>query len=706
MRRLLVAIAILLICGGGVLALIWFGNYFMTYAASKHHLSVDKGAPQLLSLGTKTVLDLHGSGFNRETSVSLAMDVDNSEAVIGTFPLQGIYNESILHGDFLYLAPEEGGVEVLNVKNPRQPQFLKEYLVGRSINDIQRSGDYLYLSCGKLGISIMKIQQGGLLDHITDISMESIARQCLFVDGFLYVAAGSGGLLVYDVRQLEQVELVQVVRSGPFISKMTISDGYLYLAVSGKLIEVYQLTEPQRPLLVSSLPLPATIFDLVTFQQQLYVATKNGIFLYCLANAKHPELLQQWTGFGAARKVFAGMENVYVSDSYSGLRIIDSKIEASPDYIDLNIDPRTMTETSDYLFLAGSNKGLLIVDKNALSSRQVVRTINTLGSVRDLFIKDHWLYVADARGGVLLQDLDAEDAPFIAISPHWGESFSIDQELLFVAQSKEGIGVFNISYPGQPASVAFWPDLVAMRLSVAGDYLLASKGIGGVDLIDISDIQHPIIKDTLPNIHPLDISSEGHLVYIASKDEGLLIYEITDDAKLSRLSRLSTPFPMNHFDLAVALQVQSGIAYIANGRSGLLVVDVREPAEPTILSSIGVPGICKGIRLVANKAFVVSHHGGINIINIEDPEKPVLLNSIFMPGLSRGLQVVDDLIYVTQKEMGVTVIPVPVAAETVKLLSRQRIQIVLPSPKIPGRYNLQLVNPRESVVSDGVVTYQ
>lgn len=706
MKRLLVVIAVMLFFAGGVLALIWFGNYFESYAASRHRLRVEKPAPQLLHLGTQTVFDLQGSGFDRETSVSLFMDVSNSEAVIGTFPLEGIYNESILHDDFLYLAPEEGGVQVLNVKNPIQPHFLKEYLVGRSINDIQRSGNYLYFCCGKLGVSIMQIQQGGFLEHIADISMESIARQCFFIDGFLYVAAGSDGLLVYDVRQPKQVELVQRVKSGTFISKMTVSGDYLYLAVSGRLLEIYQLTDPQLPLLVGSFLLPETLFDFVTFRQQLYVATWNGILLYCLENAKQPELLRQWTGFGAARKVFAGKENVYVSDSYSGLRIIDLEVEASPDYIDLNIDPRTITEISNYLFIAGSNKGLLIVDKNALSSRQIVRTINTPGSARDLFIKDHWMYVADGRGGVLLQNLDVEGSALSTVSSHWGESFNVDQETLFVAQAKTGIEVFDISDLGQPESMAFWPNLKAMRLTVTGDYLLTSKGIGGVDLIDISDIQHPIIKDALADVHALDITSEGRFIYVASKNEGLLIYEITDNAKLNRLSRLSTPFPMNHFDLAVAVQVHNGIVYIANGQTGFLIVDAREPAEPKILSSTDVPGICKGINVVGNVAFVVSHHGGINVINIEDPEKPIFLTTISMPGLSRGLQVVDDLIYVTQKEMGVTVIPVPVAAKTVKLLSRQKMRVVLPSPKVPGRYNLQITNQRESVVSDGVVVYQ
>ena len=186
MKRLLVAVVVLMIFGGGVLALFWFGNYFSSYVFSRDRLSVEKPIAQTLSLGTQTVLNLHGVGFNPETSVSLFMDVSNSEAVVGSLPLGGIYNESLLHGDFLYLARDEGGVQVLNIKNPQQPQLLNEYLIGRTIVDIHHSGNYLFLSCGRLGVAIMRIRQNGLLDYVADIVPGTTARKCQFVDGFLF----------------------------------------------------------------------------------------------------------------------------------------------------------------------------------------------------------------------------------------------------------------------------------------------------------------------------------------------------------------------------------------------------------------------------------------------------------------------------------------------------------------------------------------
>ncbi|MCK5912577.1 MAG: hypothetical protein KAG12_01780, partial [Desulfuromusa sp.] len=458
-------------------------------------------------------------------------------------------------------------------------------------------------------------------------------------------------------------------------------------------------------LLVGSLKLSENIFDLVAHQQQLCVATHGGVSMYSLTHAAQPRLLHQWTDFGAAKRVFSGSKHIYVSDSFSGLRMIDPEVDTAPSFVDLNIDPRTISATSDYLFVAGSDNGLLVVDKNTSLARQVVKTINTSGYARDLYIKNRWLYIAADQGGVSLQGVDSEDGVRF-FSARRGKSFTVYKDLLFVAEGKQGIEVFDISKPSHPLAVVDWPNLESLRLAVIDNYLLSVNGTSEVELIDISALQYPVRKDVLPDVHALDIASDGNLIFIASRNEGLLIYEITENSKFNRLSQLLTPFPMNQFDQAVAVQVRDGIAYVANGRSGLLIVDVSKPRKPTILSSIDIPGICEQLRVVGRKVIITSHHGGINIVNIDDPQKPILLNSIATPGLSRGLQVVDDLIYVTHDAVGVTVVAAPVMAKKVELISSRQIKVTLPSPKFPGRYSLQISNGRELIGSDGVITYR
>ncbi|MEE4252866.1 MAG: hypothetical protein V2I50_02375, partial [Desulfuromusa sp.] len=302
MKRLFVILTIIIFCGGGVLTLLGLGNYFISYLSSQGRLSVEKSSPQVLPVGTRAVFHLQGSGFNGETSANLLIDVNNSEAIIGSVPLEGVFNDSLLYGDTLYLVSSSGGLKVLDIKDPSQPRLFKEYLVGRSINDVYRYGEYLYLSCRKLGVSIMQIQQDGTLQHMTDIAVETFAVNCQVLHGYLFIAGREGGLLVYDVREPRHPRLVQIFRNESLASKVMVFEDFLYLAVAGNRIEIYQLTTPQRPFLVGTVQLTTNVYDLVVYRQHLYVAGEAGVSLYGLANPQQPVLLQQWSDFGSARK--------------------------------------------------------------------------------------------------------------------------------------------------------------------------------------------------------------------------------------------------------------------------------------------------------------------------------------------------------------------------------------------------------------------
>ena len=370
MKRQLATFAGVLFFGGGVLVLLWLGNYFNSYASSRDILSVEESTPIVLPLGTAKVFDLRGGGFNKKTIANLVMDINNTEAIVGSIPLEGIYNDSLLYGDYLYLASSLGGLQVLDIQDPHQPRLFKEYLAGRSIFDVYRNGEYLYLCCTKLGVSIMQIQQDGTLKHINDVAVESLALNCQVFDGYLFIVGGKGGLSIYDVRQPKQVQLVKIVRAASFASKVLISGEFLYLSDDENKIEIYQLAVPQMPLLVGSFQLSAKVFDLVVCRQLLYVASEAGLSLYGLSDPRQPILMQHWVDFGSAKRLFAGLEHIYISDSFSGLRRVAADDQEPSAYFSLNVDPRVLSETADYLYVAGSNKGLLVVDKKKLSRRQ------------------------------------------------------------------------------------------------------------------------------------------------------------------------------------------------------------------------------------------------------------------------------------------------------------------------------------------------
>jgi len=551
----------------------------------------------------------------------------------------------------------------------------------------------------------MSISSDGLLEHVADIILTSTVLKTYCADNYLYIAAGKAGLLVYNINQPKQAVFVKKIASH-FASNFAVQDQYLYLAAGKDRISIFKIDHPESPVFSGSLVFADKLHDLAVYQHRLYLATETGVSLYQLENPQRPQLNRQWTDFGSAEKLFPGEKHMYVSDSFSGFRIIDPSDEYLPEFINLSINPRMVIEGKDYLYVAGADQGLLIVEKELLSLRSVVETMNTSGSAHDLWVRGHWLYVADATGGTLLRNLADRSSPFISLSKHRSESFAAMNNLLFVAQGRGGVEVFDVSSPEQPKFVTYWPGLQGWRLAVDGQYIVASKGAFGIDFVDISDIYHPVIVDSIKDIHPLDVAMIGNTVYVVSKDNGLLIYKVMEGEQLKRVSQLMTPFPMNRFDLSIAIQVEDGTAYIANGRAGLLIVDVTNPVKPIILSSISVPGICKELKVVNKRIYAVSHRGGVSVVDVKDPVNPIVLNTFTIPGLSRGIESVDDSIYVSHNVMGVTKVPMPIVPDAVDVISRGEMRVELPSPHSGGHYNLQISNPQGSIVIERSIFYK
>lgn len=702
MKRKIVLLLVLFFAGG-IVSLFLFGHYFLLYGVSQESLSVAPVKKQNLTLGMPVTFHLSCRGFDSQTSVSLFADVRASESVVGTFPLDGYFKEGFAYGDYLYLAANGKGIQVLDISEREKPRLLNEYLAGRSIIDIHRQGSTLYLSCGKMGVSVMSILPDGRLKHVRDIVPELTVSKTFFQDGLLYVSAGSAGLVVVDLSVLDHASApCKITRH--FSSDFAVFKHYLYAPDEKGNIEIYNITQPSHPNLLYSFETTGKIRDLLIQNQQLYLATELGVFQYTLEDPIQPVQTHHWTNFGSAKKMSAGGGHIYVSDSFSGLRIIDVDSDSAPEFVNLKVDPQIIVDVDHYLYVAGSDHGVLIVNKNDLPQQTTVKSINTGDSAHDLLLLDQWLYVADTHGGLQLKSIE-RDEPFRVITTQQCDSLSRWESYIFVSHGRRGIEIFDISDPSLPRSISLFPELRGFRFAVLSHYLVAAKGYLGVDLIDIQDIQHPVIVDRLDDLFPLGLTVQNDHLYVASKERGLLIFRILDNGYLEHLGQLETPFPMNHFDMSLAVQVVDDVAYIANGHSGLLIVNVADPGHPTILSSTAIPGICKDLEIVGTVAYIVSQDGGISAVDIKDSRNPVVLNTFPLQGLSRGIQVAKGNIYVAHKAMGVTVVPVPIVNRNITVSSAGEASVTLPSPAVPGAYNLQISNGNGRVVLEQVVSY-
>ncbi|NOQ51453.1 MAG: hypothetical protein GQ578_04465 [Desulfuromonadaceae bacterium] len=708
MNRRTVAFGLAILLGGYVFLLGWAGQLFFSHAKGQNALLVNPLPVRELPLGETVDLRLQGRGFDEQTRVSVRMDVNNQEAIVGSFPLGGVSNDMLIVGDILYLASTSEGFRIFDISNPLKPVFLSRPVSHVTVLDIEKNGEKLYLSCGAQGVRIYELADQRLR-YVKNIYMRALAIESRAVDGFLYVAGGKEGSFVYDLDDASGMQPVATFGSGFFVTGISTYENFVYLATRGDGVQIYRLDVPGSQVHVGQLSAGRTARDAKVFQGKLYVLEQGKVSVYDLKEPAYPVLIQESQPVFPWKLFFSG-ETVYIADGFSGIHLVAEDQWSNANswgYISVGSNPRAMAESKGYLYVAATNGWLKVVKRRAVLPRQVIASIRTPKFVNDIFIRNHWMYIADHSGGTYLLDLRDYEKKLVRLGADRATSFAVDENHLFVAKTAAGIEVLDIIDPGQPQLLAAWPDLERpVSLAVVDHYLVSASGAKGVALIDISDYAEPAVLDRITNLHAMDVTAADGLIYVAGIRKGLQIFRISEQGKLQLLSQAKQPFPIGRFAKALAVKVSNNIAFVANGRGGLLVVDVKNPRSPRILSAIDLPGIARGLLVDGPSVYVSCGSGGLFVVDARDLKAPVLVSSMELHKLAGGIALVDGLLYLANGYMGVTAVPVPEQLKKVDFVSAEQLQVTLPSPAFPGRYSLQVTNRKTTVSLDGVLEYR
>lgn len=709
MKRSLMIFTGLLLVGVYLFVLGWTGLGFVSYATVGDSLSLQAHDPQSVVLGETAAFELEGRGFSEKTRVHLQMDVNNQDAIVGTFPQEEALFDMERVGNLLYLSGSNAGIRILDISNPLSPSMpVPPQLLRTSVIDIERVDNTLYLSCGMQGVKIAQIRDlGGVSTKVT-LHTWSAAIASKVVGHYLYVVAGKGKLLVYDLDNLTDKQPAAVLELKEHIRGIGAFGDYLYLVAGMDGVLIYKIGDSGVPVLSAQLPVKKRARSITIADGQLYLLQPGKVSQYDLAEPAAPKLVAEQLHFSRPAKLYHAGEKIYVCDNVSGLGLIDNRegiLPATVDFLNVGGDPRSVITVGDYLYVAVSNVGVRILDPKAILPRQVVHTIGTPSGVKDFSIVDDYMYIIDNTQGLYLKKLSEPATALTRISSLPAKSLALAGNFLYVTGKSSGVEVFDVSDPGAPAPIAYWANLIVSSPAVAGQYLVSCGVDEELVLIDISNPLVPKVVNRQARIDGTRLFVWNDIVAVAGKNEGVLFYRIKN-GEIIFLSQLKLPFPLDRFSEALDVQIIDGIGYVANGEGGLLIVDLENPEKPKILSSLSLQGVAMAVQVYGDEAYVTCRYSGLYKIDISDRRAPKILTSIAFSDLSGKPKIHDGLLYLSNRYMGVTAIPIPYELEAGFMRSSGKLRVTVPSPAFPGRYSLQVRNSGESASLDGVLRYR
>ncbi|MCP3962159.1 MAG: hypothetical protein GY719_30315 [bacterium] len=185
----------------------------------------------------------------------------------------------------------------------------------------------------------------------------------------------------------------------------------------------------------------------------------------------------------------------------------------------------------------------------------------------------------------------------------------------------------SLLLPGHPNSVA-----------VNGDYAYVASGGRGLQVVDVTDLQAPILAGGIRTPgNANDVQVVGDYAYIADGTRGLAVLDISDPANPTIVAQA--------FDSgnATDLVVRAGRAYVANS-AGLRVFDVIDPTSPSFLGGVPLTGNARGVDVSGNLA-VVAADGWVYTVDVSNPFAPAVAGVVDVP-LAADVVVRDRLAYV------------------------------------------------------------
>ena len=160
----------------------------------------------------------------------------------------------------------------------------------------------------------------------------------------------------------------------------------------------------------------------------------------------------------------------------------------------------------------------------------------------------------------------------------------------------------------------------------------------------------PLSFVDLPGI-PYNLDVQGNYVYVADGVGGLQVVDVSDRLFPQIVSSVNTP--------ATNIQVVGEKAYLSGGSGiGLYVVDISDPLNPQLLGSVDTPGLAWDVAVSGNRAVIADEGAGIHLVDITDPAAPVLVSTLDTPGSARGVDVVGDLAIVADRTAGIHIVDI------------------------------------------------
>ncbi len=393
------------------------------------------------------------------------------------------------------------GVRVVDITDPDNPVQIA--VVRDDIEDFFIANNKMYLNSGHKFISVnIDNPFSPLIETEYNKPVYEGGGGEIFIEDNLAYITENSGLKIFDISNPSDIDELYLIEHENEVKGVYVSGNYAYLASAYNGLVILDISDVSNPVKLGALENSGTDYSFgieVSGDYAYLFNTNTYMKIINISDPENPFLAGTYdAGNDYTRKGIVSGDYIFTQD-YGSTYFRIFNVSDPSNIVEINSYATgvswTFCRNGDYAYIGGHEEGIIILNVSNVNNITHVRTVDTPGSARGMYIKGSYGYLADFAEGLRIYDITDPENPVELGSCKTNDNaynVVVNEDYAFVSDFQSGVCVIDVSDPGNPVKIdSISTGYRTREIFLSNDFVFAAAEGNGLIIIE-----NKIVKTT------------------------------------------------------------------------------------------------------------------------------------------------------------------------------------------------------------------